>query len=152
MDVETKNSTENCLVRKIEAIAWECGPVLSAESRSGGKMKNILDEEIKYNILIYTKPEIVEHKMRDVIDKKNSQLELGVDDDDWDSGFCYWTVGRPPTRDGIGKVLFTDGTNIFAEGKFFGTAIKSIEFDALKRVKYPQPKKAPTRGYTYVTV
>ena len=95
-------------------------------------MKNILDEEIKYNILIRAKPEIVEHKMADVIDKKNSQLELGEEDIDWDSGWCYWTVGKPPTREGIGKILFTDGNNIFAEGKFYGTAIKSIEFSLTK--------------------
>ena len=115
-------------------------------------MKNILGEEAKYNILIRTKPETVEHKMRDVIDKKNSQLEHGEEDIDWQSGWCWWTVSNPPIRKGIGRVLFTDGTNVFAEGKFYGTAIKAIEFSALKRVDYPQPKKAPTRGFTYVEI
>lgn len=115
-------------------------------------MKNILGEEIKYNILIYAKPEKVEHKMQDVIDKKNSQLEAGEEDIDWESGWCCWDVSRLPRRKGILSVLFTDGKNVYAEGNFYGTAIDAIEFSALKRVNYPQPKKAPTRGFTYVEI
>jgi len=110
-------------------------------------MKNKLGEEIKYNILIYAKPEKVEHKMRDVIEAENAKFD---NEDDMDSTWCYWTVGNPPIREGIGKVMFTDGTNIYGEGDFLGTAIDAIEFSALKRVRYPQPKKAPTRGFTYV--
>ena len=103
-------------------------------------MKNILDEEIKCNVLIRAKPEKVEHKFADKFPKGEFSL-------------CYWT-GVAPKRYGIGSVLFTDGTNVFAEGQFYGLAKQydklCIEFFDLKRVNYPQPKKAPTRGFTYV--
>ena len=106
-------------------------------------MKNILDEEIKLNVLIRAKPEVVEHKFADQFPKEEFSL-------------CYWTVGVEPKRDGIGLVLFTDGINVFAEGQFYGTGLDGdrpcIEFFDLKRVDYPQPKQAPTRGFTYVEI
>lgn len=77
-------------------------------------MKNILNEEAKYNILIRAKPEKVEHKMQDVIDAENKNIE---DEMDMRSGWCWWTVSKLPKREGILKVLFTDGKNVFAEGK-----------------------------------
>ena len=105
-------------------------------------MKNILDEEIKYDILIRAKPAAVEHKFADKFPKDEISL-------------CYWTVSGAPKREGIGKILFTDGKTVFAEGKYFGISHeddgkKGIEFFELKRVNYPQPKQAPTRGFTYV--
>lgn len=102
------------------------------------------------DILIRAKRETVEHKMREVIDKHNSQLELGEDDPDWESDFCYWTLSRLPKKKNIKKVLFTDGKIVFAEGKFLMISSDAVEFDALERVNYPQPKQAPTRGFTYV--
>lgn len=115
-------------------------------------MKNIPGVEAKFNVLIYAKPEKVEHKMRDVIDKENSKLKDGEDDPDWKSGWCWWTLSKPPKRDEILTVLFTDGVNVFAEGDFLGTTDDAVEFLALRRVCYPQPKKAPARGFTYVEI
>ena len=92
------------------------------------------------NILIRTKPEKIEHKMKNKIGK---------------GGWCWWTMSILPRRD-VNNVLFTDGKKVFAEGKFRGTATDAetdkpcIEFEPLTRVDYPQPKVAPTRGFTYV--
>jgi hypothetical protein len=107
------------------------------------------------DILIRTTRAKAEHKMQDVIDKKNSKLKSGEDDPDWDYGWCFWTLGvKPKNQEKIKKVLFTDGKTVFAEGTFYGVATDDgkpcVEFSALKRVNYPQPKKAPTRGFTYV--
>lgn len=106
------------------------------------------------NILIRTTRARAEHKMEDVINKKNSKLKRGEDDPDFESGWCFWTLSIKPKKEKIKKVLFTDGKTVFAEGKFYGVATDDdkpcIEFSALKRVNYPQPKKAPTRGFTYV--
>lgn len=104
-------------------------------------MKNILGEEAKYHILIRAKKEVVEPKFADQFPKDEFSL-------------CYWTVGVAPKREGILSVLFTDGVNVFAEGSYYGLAKEGdkpcIEFFGLDRVNYPQPKKAPTRGFTYV--
>jgi len=113
-------------------------------------MKNKLGEEAKFNILIRTKPEKVEHKMEDVINAKNEKCNS---EEDMDSGWCWWDVSRAPIREGILKVLFTDGKNVFAEGDFYGTSTDpAIEFSPLRRVNYPQPREAPTRGFTYVEI
>jgi len=102
------------------------------------------------NVLIRTTRAKIEHKMEDVIDKANAKLP----EDEKDVGWCFWTLSIKPKKEKIKKVLFTDGKTVFAEGKFYGTATDDdkpcIEFSALKRVNYPQPKKAPTRGFTYV--
>lgn len=93
------------------------------------------------DILILTKPEKIMHKMEDVVGK---------------DGYCWWTLPRLPIKTELysgGKVLFTDGKDVFAEGEVIGrddTDRHAIMFKPLKRVKYPQPKKAPTRGFTYV--
>ena len=107
-------------------------------------MKNILGEEIKYDILIRTKLKNVRHKFAENFKPEEFSL-------------CYWIVGQPPKREGIGSVLFTDGVTVFAEGNYFGICTEAdgkrgIEFFDLKRVSFPQPKKAPLRGYTYVDV
>lgn len=122
-------------------------------------MKNKLGEKITCNILIRVLPAKIEHKMADVIKAKNQALfeETGDREHiDMDCGWCYWTLSVAPKRDGIGKVLFTDGTNVFAEGDFYGIATDEdkpcIEFSELRRVSYPQPKQAPSRGFTYVEV
>ena len=115
-------------------------------------LRNILNEDIKYDILIRAKPEDVEHKMQDVIHKHNSKLKDGEDNPDWQPEACYWTVSKPPVRKGIFEVLFTDGKNVFAKGDYIGNTIDSIEFMSLERVSYPQPKPAPTRGFTYVEI
>jgi len=103
--------------------------------------KNILGEPITCHVLIRAKPEVVEHKMEDHEDRPS---------------WCWWQLSKAPIKEGIGKVLFTDGTRVYAEGKFLGTAsdegAECIEFEPLKAVNYPQPKEAPTRGFTYVEV
>jgi len=91
------------------------------------------------NILIRTKPETVEHKIEE-------SVESGC--------ICWWTLSVLPTKE-VKKVLFTDGKTVFAEGEYYGKAEDEegrpcIEFSPLKRVNYPQPKQAPTRGFTYV--
>jgi len=86
------------------------------------------------NVLIRAKREKVEHKI-----KENCP----------ESSYCYWTGVRPKKQ--VDKVLFTDGENVYAEGDVIGVDyIDDIIFRPLKRVEYPQPKKAPTRGFTYV--
>jgi len=93
------------------------------------------------DILISAKPEKIEHKMEDVV---------GTD------GYCWWTLARLPIQAELyngGKVLFTNGKDVFAEGEIISrddVEHHAIIFKPLKRVKYPQPKKAPTRGFTYV--
>jgi len=88
------------------------------------------------DILIRAKKERVEHKFEDRVPN--------------DTDYCYWT-GIHPKQDGE-KVMFTDGVNVYAEGKVYHTdEDEGLCFSPLKRVDYPQPKKAPTRGFTYVT-
>ena len=90
------------------------------------------------NILIRTTPEKLEHKMYTM------------------EGF-FWTLSGEPRRmtgedEDVSKVMFTDGKNVFAEYTFVGwdSYEKAIVFDHYKKVDYPQPKQAPTRGFTYV--
>jgi len=112
------------------------------------------------DVLIRAKREKVEHKFEDKLPKGN---------------YCFWTMLRPPKQtlwlgsvkdiDG-NKIMFTDGKNVFAEGKIIeviptkssgrfdrnteDVTLGEIRFTPLKRVNYPQPKVAPTRGFTYV--
>ena len=87
------------------------------------------------DILIRAKRERVEHKFEDRVPD--------------DTDYCYWT-GIHPKQDGE-KVMFTDGVNVYAEGEVYDTdEDEGLCFSPLKRVDYPQPKKAPTRGFTYV--
>ena len=87
------------------------------------------------DILIRAKRERVEHKL-----KKNC---------DEDVNYCFWT-GIHPKRV-VETVMFTDGTTVYAEGVIVdGEEDEGLCFLPLREVNYPQPKKAPTRGFTYV--
>jgi len=90
------------------------------------------------DILIRTTPEKLAHKM-------------------WKHEEYYWTLSGEPRRmtgkdEDVAKVMFTDGTNVFAEYTYMGwdSYEKAIVFDHYRKVNYPQPKKAPTRGFIYV--
>ena len=89
------------------------------------------------NILIRAKPEKVEHKFEDRVPQ--------------DTIYCYWTGIHPRNVKPGDKVMFTNGSIVYAEGKILGVDdFDGLMFEPLKRVRYPQPKKAPTRGFTYV--
>jgi len=96
------------------------------------------------NILIYAKPEKIEHKMKNKVSK--------------DIIYCYWTVGIHPNlkRKIINKVYFSDGKEIYAQGDYIGNDYeeggfkKTICFEPLEKVKLKQPKKPPTRGWCYI--
>ena len=90
------------------------------------------------DILIRTKEDVLEHKMLD-----NEEF--------------YWTLPGKPRKmteedEGKAKVMFTDGKNVYAEYTYQGwdPFYKGIVFDNYKKVNRPQPKTAPTRGFTYV--
>lgn len=102
------------------------------------------------DVLIRTKSEKIEHKYEDVVEKPIEKDKVTI---------CYWTMARPPkqtlwlgTVRGIegNKIMFTDGVNVIGEGTIIEVKSNEIVFTPLKRVKYPQPKVAPTRGFTYV--
>ena len=87
------------------------------------------------DILIRAKREKVEHKFKDKVDS--------------DVIYCYWT-GIHPKRV-VENVMFTDGTTVYGDGVVVtGDEDEGLCFLPLRRVNYPQPKKAPTRGFTYV--
>ena len=92
------------------------------------------------NILIYAKPEKVEHKMADKVHP--------------DTCHCFWT-GRCPVKNKLDKicnVYFSDGNHIYAKGYFFyamSLLNKQISFSPLERVNLKQPQKPPTRGWCY---
>ena len=90
------------------------------------------------NILIRAKRERVEHKFEDKVPP--------------DTVYCYWT-GIYPKNVKLGdKVMFTDGETVYAEGEIIGVHdVDGLMFKPLRRVSYPQPKKPPTRGFTYVS-
>ena len=95
------------------------------------------------DILIRAKHERVEHKF-----EKNLLKEYGGELPD--DLYCYWT-GIHPNRPNLNKVMFTDGTTVYAEGKITDVdEDDGLCFEPLNEVNYPQPKKAPTRGFTYV--
>ncbi len=110
----------------------------------------------KTHVLIRTKPGKIEHKYEDVVEKPTEKDKITI---------CYWTMARPPkqtlwlgTVRGVegNKIMFTDGANVIGEGKIIEVKPTTnlnpgeIVFTPLKHVNYPQPKKAPTRGFTYV--
>jgi len=113
------------------------------------------------HVLIRTNPKNIEHKYEDVISKKvENGKKFTVNDI-----VCYWTLSNPPKMTlwlgsvkGVEgkKIMFTDGKYVIAEGKILEVKPRmngkpgEIIFTPLKRVKYPQPKTAPTRGFTYV--
>jgi hypothetical protein len=95
------------------------------------------------DILIRAKRENVEHKFKENVIADNP-------DEDPEELYCYWT-GINPKQKPLGKVMFTDGNTVYGEARILGvTEWNGLEFKPLKRVDYPQPKKAPTRGFTYV--
>ena len=88
------------------------------------------------DILIRVKRERVEHKFEDKVPK--------------DTDYCYWTGIHP--RRIVERVMFTDGEMVYGEGVIVNGVDEDegLCFLPLRRVDYPQPKKAPTRGFTYV--
>ncbi|GAH45125.1 unnamed protein product, partial [marine sediment metagenome] len=75
----------------------------------------------------------------------------------WRHEEYYWTLSGKPRRmtiydEDVAKVMFTDGTNVFADYTYVGwdSEEKAIVFTNYQKVNYPQPKQAPTRGFTYV--
>ena len=69
-------------------------------------------------------------------------------DKDWE---YYWSLSHTPKKiiKNESKVMFTDGKSVIAEGTIIEYDDINIYFKSLKKVKYLQPKKAPTRGFTY---
>jgi len=89
------------------------------------------------DVLIRAKRERAEHKFEDKVPV--------------DTVYCYWAGIHPKNVKAGDKVMFTDGKTVYAEGTILGvTDEEGLLFSPLKRVSYPQPKKAPTRGFTYV--
>ena len=94
------------------------------------------------DILIYAKPEQLDHKLHSKVSKTIA--------------YCFWRVSRIPSRDNtwnINKVYFSDGEKIIAEGlyRIEETELEqAICFLPLKRVNKKQPKKPPTRGWCYI--
>ena len=87
------------------------------------------------DVLIRAERERVEHKFKDKVPS--------------DTSYCYWTGIHP--RRVVEKVMFTDGVTVYAEGVVVDAdEDEGLCFLPLRRVNYPQPKKAPTRGFTYV--
>jgi len=102
------------------------------------------------NILIRAKKEKVEHKL-----EKNLLKEYaGKIPEDL---YCYWSGVHPKNNSVVysyhhPKVMFTDGCTVYAEGEIIGVDDEEgLQFMPLKEVNYPQPKSAPTRGFTYVS-
>lgn len=93
------------------------------------------------DILIRAKKERVEHKFEDRVPENTE--------------YCFWTGIHPRRLSqevGEPKVMFTDGAAVYAEGKIlYVDDEEGLLFEPLKRVNYFQPKKAPTRGFTYVS-
>ena len=88
------------------------------------------------DVLIRAKRERAEHKFEDKVPV--------------DTVYCYWAGIHPKNVKAGDKVMFTDGKTVYAEGTILGvTNEEGLLFSPLKRVSYPQPKKAPTRGFTY---
>lgn len=93
------------------------------------------------DILIYAKPEKVEHKLF-------SNVEPGIE-------YCYWT-GRIPSLSNmynIKKVYFSDGNKIYVSGVFFGGFSEetgNLCFSLLRKINLKQPKKPPIRGWCYI--
>lgn len=87
------------------------------------------------NILIRASRERTAHKMREYMG----------------DGFCWWTVNGTPRQTKEGDIImFSDGDRVYAEAEILGVEEGQIEFYPLDRVDKPNPKKPPTRGFTYV--
>ena len=85
------------------------------------------------DVLIRAKRKDVEHKF----DKENA--------------YCWWTVNGTPRNCGKGdNIFFSDGERIYGEGDILDVDDGRIIFTPLKRVDLEQPKKPPTRGFTYL--
>jgi hypothetical protein len=95
------------------------------------------------NILIRARKDLVQHKFKsELLKEYNNELPEGL--------YCYWS-GIHPTRPNLNKVMFTNGKTVYAEGKIIGVdLIEGLKFEPLTEVDYPQPRLAPTRGFTYV--
>jgi len=89
------------------------------------------------DILIYAKPEVVEHK-----------FDVG-------NSYYYWT-GKIPAKEKLDKVniiYFSNGRRIFAKAYFYKECTideKLLCFSRLMRVSIKQPRKPPTRGWCYI--
>ena len=68
---------------------------------------------------------------------------------DWE---YYWSLTHSPLKikKNESRVLFSDGFNVIAEGTIIDFDDTNIYFKSLKKVCYKQPKKPPTRGFTYI--
>lgn len=65
--------------------------------------------------------------------------------------YCFWTGIKPRKVLPGDIVMFTDGERVYAQGEIQGVdEFEGLIFSPLKEVDYLQPKKAPTRGFTYV--
>jgi len=96
------------------------------------------------DILIRASKERVWHKLESEVKK-----DLGEDYDE--TTYCYWTGIHPKNVKSGDKVMFTDGVNVYAEGDIIcENEWNGLEFTPLRQVDYPQPKVAPTRGFTYI--
>jgi hypothetical protein len=85
------------------------------------------------DVLIRASKEKVEHKL-----------------EKHDIDYCWWTVsGTPRQCTGGDMIFFSDGERIHAEGKILEINEGEIVFTPLKEVDKPQPRKPPTRGFTY---
>lgn len=95
------------------------------------------------NILIRAKKELVQHKFKsELLKEHNGELPEGL--------YCYWKSIHPKNKN-LHKLMFTNGTNVYAEGKIIEVNNEEgLCFEPLKEVNYPQPRVAPTRGFTYV--
>jgi hypothetical protein len=96
------------------------------------------------DILIRSKRERIDHKFKENVIKDNPT-------EDPEELYCYWEGIHPKDIKSGDKVMFTDGVNVFAEGSIIcENEWNGLEFTPLKEVSYPQPKVAPTRGFTYI--
>ena len=87
------------------------------------------------NILIRASRDRTLHKMREIMGE----------------GYCWWTVNGTPRKAGIGDtIMFSDGERVYAEAKIIEVDEGKIVFHPLEKVDKPNPKKPPTRGFTYV--
>jgi len=90
------------------------------------------------DVLIRTTREKIAHKME-------SEFENP------EKNYCWWTVnGKPRQCEEGDKIMFSDGERVFAEGKIRKVVKGEIEFEPVKKVVKPNPKKPPTRGFIYV--
>ena len=95
------------------------------------------------DILIRARKELVQHKFETELSKEyNGKIP--------DDLYCF-QKGIRPKNNNLHRVMFTNGTNVYAEGKILGVdEEEGLRFEPLKEVNYPQPRTAPTRGFCYV--